>query len=217
MNQQRLRPQLSENARGCSSWGWGPTSTEKRGLMDTLETLVSRFWWALVLRGAVAILFGLIAFFWPGVTLYALVLLFGAYAFVDGIASIVMGIKEYGERERWWGTLLAGIVSVGAGIVTLLSPGLTALALLTLIALWAILRGVLEIVAAIRLRHVIEGEWLLALAGVLSIAFGLLLIARPGAGALAVIWWIGAYALVLGVVLMILGFRARSLTGLVRL
>ena len=184
--------------------------------MSTLEALVSRFWWALVVRGVVAILFGLIAFFWPGVTLVALVLLFGAYAFIDGIASVVLGIREYGERERWWGTLLSGLVGIGAGIVTLLSPGITALALLTVIAVWAILHGILDIVAAIRLRDVIEGEWLLALSGVLSVGFGLLLLARPGAGALAVVWWIGAYALVLGVVLIVLGFRSRSLTGLLR-
>jgi len=184
--------------------------------MDTLESHLSRFWWALVLRGAVAVLFGLIAFFSPGVTLVALVILFGAYAFVDGIAGVILGIKEFGERERWWGTLLSGIVGVGAGIVTFLMPGLTALALLTLIAVWAIMRGILDIVAAIRLRHAIEGEWLLALAGVLSVAFGLLLIVRPLAGALAVVWWIGAYALLLGVVLIVLGFRARSLTGLTR-
>src|SRR5262245_63888133 len=184
--------------------------------MHTLEALISRFWWALVLRGAAAILFGLIAFFWPGVTLVALVLLFGAYAFIDGIAGIVMGIREYGERERWWGTLLSGAVGVGAGIVTLMSPGITALALLTLIAVWAILRGALDIVAAIRLRHAIEGEWLLGLSGVLSLGFGLLLLAQPGAGALAVVWWIGAYALLLGIVLIVLGFRARSLTGLSR-
>ena len=184
--------------------------------MHTLETVVSRLWWALVLRGVVAILFGLIAFFWPGITLVSLVLMFGAYAFIEGIASVVLGIREYGERERWWGTLLSGLVSVGAGIVTLLSPGITALALLTLIAVWAILRGGLDIVAAIRLRHVIQGEWLLALGGILSIGFGLLLLARPGAGALAVVWWIGAYALVLGAVLIVLGFRARSLTGPLR-
>jgi uncharacterized membrane protein HdeD (DUF308 family) len=184
--------------------------------MNTLEAVVSRFWWALVLRGAAAVLFGLIAFFWPGVTLAALVLLFGAYAFIDGISSIVLGIREYGERERWWGTLLSGVVGVGAGIVTLLSPGITALALLTVIAIWAILHGVLDIVAAIRLRHAIQGEWLLALGGALSIVFGLLLLARPGVGALAVVWWIGAYALVMGIVLIVLGFRARSLTGLLR-
>jgi len=184
--------------------------------MHTLEGVVSRFWWALVLRGVVAILFGMIAFFSPGITLVSLVLLFGAYAFVEGIASVVMGIREYGERERWWGTLLSGLISIGAGVVTLLSPGITALALLTLIAVWAILHGAFDIVAAIRLRHAIEGEWLLALGGVLSIAFGLLMLARPGAGALAVVWWIGAYALMLGVVLIVLGLRARSLTGLLR-
>jgi uncharacterized membrane protein HdeD (DUF308 family) len=189
----------------------------KEMFMDTLESHLSRFWWALVLRGAVAVLFGLIAFFSPGVTLVALVILFGAYAFVDGIASVILGIKEFGERERWWGTLLSGIVGIGAGIVTFLMPGLTALALLTLIAVWAIMRGILDIVAAIRLRHAIEGEWLLALAGVLSVAFGLLLIVRPLAGALAVVWWIGAYAIVIGAVLLVLGFRARSLLGMVKL
>jgi uncharacterized membrane protein HdeD (DUF308 family) len=188
----------------------------KETFMDTLESHLSRFWWALVLRGAVAVLFGLIAFFSPGVTLVALVILFGAYALVDGIAGVILGIKEFGERERWWGTLLSGIVGIGAGIVTFLLPGLTALALLTLIAVWAIMRGILDIVAAIRLRHAIEGEWLLALAGVLSVAFGLLLIVRPLAGALAVVWWIGAYAIVIGAVLLLLGFRARSLLGMVR-
>jgi uncharacterized membrane protein HdeD (DUF308 family) len=189
----------------------------KETFMDTLESHLSRFWWALVLRGAVAVLFGLIAFFSPGVTLVALVILFGAYALVDGIAGVILGIKEFGERERWWGTLLSGIVGIGAGIVTFLMPGLTALALLTLIAVWAIMRGILDIVAAIRLRHAIEGEWLLALAGVLSVAFGLLLIVRPLAGALAVVWWIGAYAIVIGAVLLVLGFRARSLLGMVKL
>jgi uncharacterized membrane protein HdeD (DUF308 family) len=179
--------------------------------VETLAGLVTRYWWAIALRGAVAILFGVLAFAWPGVTLAALVLLFGAYAIVDGAAAIVVGIKQYGERERWWATLLGGIVSVGAGIVTFLMPGITALALLFVIAVWAILRGILEIAAAVRLRHVIEGEWLMGLAGALSIVFGLVLIAFPGAGALAVIWWIGAYAIVLGVVLVMLGFRARGL------
>jgi uncharacterized membrane protein HdeD (DUF308 family) len=179
--------------------------------MRTLANVVSRYWWAIALRGAVAILFGVLAFAWPGVTLSALVLLFGAYAVVDGVAAIVMGIKEYGERERWWATLLGGIVSVGAGVLTFMMPGITALALLTLIAVWAILRGIFEIVAAVRLRHVIEGEWLMGLAGALSIAFGLFMILRPGAGALAVVWWIGAYAVAVGIMLVALGFRARGL------
>jgi uncharacterized membrane protein HdeD (DUF308 family) len=177
----------------------------------TFESLVSRYWWTLLLRGLVAILFGILAFMWPGVTLSALVLLFGAYALVDGVAAIVVGIRDYGERERWWATLLGGLVSLGAGVVTFLMPGLTALALLSLIAFWAIFRGVLDIVAAIRLRHVIEGEWLLALCGVLSIAFGVLMVLFPGAGALAVIWWIAAFAVLLGLMLVTLGFKLRRI------
>jgi uncharacterized membrane protein HdeD (DUF308 family) len=177
--------------------------------MVTFESLVSRYWWTLLVRGLVAILFGILAFIWPGVTLSALVLLFGAYALVDGVAAIVVGIRDYGERQRWWATLLGGLVSVGAGVVTFLMPGLTALALLSVIAFWAIFRGLLDIVAAIRLRHVIEGEWLLGLCGVLSIAFGVMMVLFPGAGALAVIWWIAAFALLLGVMLVTLGFKLR--------
>jgi uncharacterized membrane protein HdeD (DUF308 family) len=184
--------------------------------MQTLETVLSHLWWTILLRGVVAILFGLIAFVWPGVTLAALVLLFGGYALVDGIAAVILGIKEYGDRERWWATLIGGVVSIGAGIITFLMPGLTALALLTVIAVWAVIRGILDIIAAIRLRDVIEGEWLLGIGGALSIAFGLLLIAFPGAGAVAVAWWIGAYALALGAVLVLLGFRARSLARTLR-
>jgi uncharacterized membrane protein HdeD (DUF308 family) len=179
--------------------------------MQTLAGVVSRYWWVIALRGAVAILFGVLAFAWPGVTLSALVLLFGAYAIVDGIAAVIVGIKDYGERERWWATLLGGLVSLAAGVVTFMMPGLTALTLLTLIAIWAVMRGVLEIVAAIRLRKEIRGEWLMALAGALSIAFGLYMIAFPGAGAIAVVWWIGAYAIAIGLMLVVLGFRARGL------
>ena len=179
--------------------------------MQTLAGLVSRYWWVIALRGAVAILFGVLAFAWPGVTLSALVLLFGAYAIVDGVAAVIVGIKDYGEKERWWATLLGGLVSLAAGIVTFMMPGLTALTLLTLIAIWAVMRGIFEIVAAIRLRKEIKGEWLMALAGALSIAFGLYMIAFPGAGAIAVVWWIGAYAVAVGLVLVMLGFRARGL------
>jgi uncharacterized membrane protein HdeD (DUF308 family) len=179
--------------------------------MSTFESLVSQFWWTLLLRGAVAILFGVLTFVWPGVTLAALVLLFGAYALVDGISAIILGIKEYGDRERWWATLVGGIISAGAGLVTFMMPGITALALLSLIAFWAILRGVFDIVAAIRLRHAIEGEWLLGLAGAVSIAFGLIMLLFPGAGALAVIWWIGAFAIVLGVMWIALGLRLHGI------
>ena len=162
-------------------------------------------------RGIVAILFGVIAFVWPGVTLGALVLLFGVYAFVDGVAGIILGIKDYGERERWWATLLAGIVGVAAGILTFMMPGITALALLALIAVWAILHGIFEIVAAVRLRHSIHGEWLMGFIGALSVAFGVLMLMFPGAGALAVVIWIGAFAIASGIALIALGFRVRKI------
>jgi uncharacterized membrane protein HdeD (DUF308 family) len=175
--------------------------------MSSFESVVSQGWWTLVLRGVMAILFGALAFLLPGVTLGALVLLFGAFALVDGIAAVILGD---GDRQRWWATLLVGIVSALAGIVTFLMPGITTFALLVVIAYWAIVRGVFEIAAAIRLRDAIEGEWLLALAGVLSIAFGMVMLAFPGAGALALVFWIGAFAFVSGVVLIALGFRLRG-------
>jgi uncharacterized membrane protein HdeD (DUF308 family) len=143
-------------------------------------------------------------------TLAALVLLFGAYALVDGIGAIIMGIRDYGERERWWATLIGGIVSVAAGFMTFVMPGITAVALLILIASWAMVRGVLDIVAAVQLRDAIEGEWLLALGGVLSVLFGALTILFPGPGALAVIWWIGAFAIAMGTTLVVLSFRVRE-------
>ncbi|HXJ35229.1 MAG TPA: HdeD family acid-resistance protein [Candidatus Eisenbacteria bacterium] len=174
-----------------------------------LEMLV-RNWWAVVLRGVAGILFGVFTFVAPGISLAALVLLFGAYAFADGTFAIVAAVRRRGETDRWWVLLIEGIVGIGAGLVTLASPGLTAIALLYVIAAWALVTGVFEIAAAIRLRKVITGEWLLALSGVASIALGALLMAYPGAGALAVVFWIGAYAFVAGTALVVLGFKLRA-------
>jgi uncharacterized membrane protein HdeD (DUF308 family) len=168
-------------------------------------------WWALVLRGAVSVLFGLMAIVWPDITLGALIILFGAYAVVDGAFAIASGIREAGDQSRWWLTVIEGIVSIGAGVIAFVWPDLTALALLYIIAFWAIFTGVLEVVAAVRLREIIDGEWLLGLMGLLSIMFGILLVAFPGSGALALIWLIGMYAIAFGVVLIALGLRVRSL------
>jgi uncharacterized membrane protein HdeD (DUF308 family) len=176
-----------------------------------LSELLSRYWWVLLLRGLLAILFGILAFAWPGVTLASLVLLFGVYALVDGVSAVVSALGRRGEQEHWWVLLLEGLVGIGAGLLTLFAPGVTAVVLLLYVAVWAIATGVLEIVAAIRLRKEIEGEWLMALSGVASVVFGVLLMARPGAGALAVLWLIGAYALVFGVLLVALSFRVRRL------
>jgi uncharacterized membrane protein HdeD (DUF308 family) len=173
---------------------------------------LSRNWWAMVLRGVAGIAFGLVTFFAPGVSLAALVLVFGAYAFADGVLSIVSAVKrERSTGDRWGLLLLAGIAGIAAGVVTLIWPGITALVLLYLIAAWALVTGVLEIFAAIKLRKVITGEWLLILSGILSVALGVLLVLFPGAGALAVVIWIGAYAFVSGALLLALGLRLRAL------
>ena len=171
---------------------------------------LTRNWWAIVLRGIAGILFGIITFLAPGISLAALVLLFGAYAFADGVLSIVSAVRRRGA-DRWWLLLLQGIVGIGAGVVTLLWPGITAIALLFVIAAWALVGGALQVAVAIRLRKVITGEWLLALGGVLSIAFGVLLVLFPGPGALALVIWIGAYAFVFGILLLVLGFKLRGL------
>ena len=168
-------------------------------------------WWALVLRGLAAIAFGVLAFVWPQITLTALVFLWGAYALVDGACAIAAGVKSYGENKRWWVLLLEGILGVAAGLVAFLVPGITALALLVLIAAWAMVTGAFEIAAAIQLRKYIKGEWLLALAGIASVLFALALLFNPAAGALALVWLIGAYSIVFGVLLIILGVRLHSL------
>jgi uncharacterized membrane protein HdeD (DUF308 family) len=175
-----------------------------------LSTILQRYWWMILVRGILAILFGILVFTWPGITLLTLILLFGFYALADGIANVFTAIGGRREQEHWWVLLLLGLAGVALGVLTFLNPGITALALLFYIAIWAIVTGVLQIVAAIRLRKEIEGEFWLALAGAASAGFGLLLIARPGAGALAVLWIIGAYAIVFGVVLLILAFKARG-------
>jgi uncharacterized membrane protein HdeD (DUF308 family) len=186
------------------------SSPAGRGVLRTL----GRNWWALALRGVAAILFGVLAFAWPGITLFVLVLFFGAYMLVDGIFAIVAAVRAAGEEDRWWLLLIEGILGVLAGLVAFFWPGLTALALLYFIAAWAIVTGIMEIVAAVRLRQEIEGEWALGLSGLLSVIFGVLLVVLPApAGLLSLVWLIGAYAVATGVLLLILAFRVRSEAG----
>jgi uncharacterized membrane protein HdeD (DUF308 family) len=168
-------------------------------------------WWVVVLRGLAGMMFGLVTFFAPGISLAALVLVFGAYAFADGVLAIISAIRRERPGERWWLLLLEGIAGIAAGVVTLLWPGITALVLLYVIAAWALVTGVLEIALAIRLRKAIKGEWLLILSGILSVALGVMLVLWPGPGALALVIWIGAYAFVFGSLLLALGLRLRSL------
>lgn len=175
--------------------------------------MLARNWWALALRGVLAIVFGILAFVWPGVTLISLVLLFGAYALVDGVFAVITGFTSRGKNERWWAVLLEGIAGIVIGVLTFIWPGTTALVLLYFIAAWALITGALEIWAAIQLRNVITNEWSMILAGVASVIFGVLLIVFPGAGALSVIWLIGAYAIVSGILFLILAWRLRGAQG----
>jgi uncharacterized membrane protein HdeD (DUF308 family) len=164
-------------------------------------------WWALALRGLAAVLFGLLTLFLPGITLVTLVLLFGAYALVDGVFNVVAFFRA---ASHHWALLIEGAIGLFAGVLTFAWPAITALVLLYLIAFWAILTGIFEIVAGIRLRKVIANEWLLVALGVISLLFGLLILFAPGTGALAIVLWIGAYALVFGIFMLAFAFRLRG-------
>jgi uncharacterized membrane protein HdeD (DUF308 family) len=172
---------------------------------SAVRTLAAH-WWVLLLRGLIAILFGIMAFAWPGVTLAALILLWGAYALVDGIFEVIAGV-----RGKWWGLVFLGILGIAAGVLTFMWPGITAIALLWVIAVWAIVIGIMQISAAIRLRKEVEGEWLWILTGILTVILGVLLIARPGAGALSVLWLIGWFAIAWGILLCILAFKVKKM------
>jgi len=171
---------------------------------------LARNWWALALRGAAAIIFGIIALFWPPAAVAALVAVFGAYALVDGIFNLVAAVRAGREGQRWGALVFEGVVSLLVGVLTLFYPGVTALALVLFVGAWSLITGVAEIVAAIKLRRFIEGEWLLALSGILSVAFGVLLFISPMIGAIAIAIWIGAYAVVFGALLVGLALRLRS-------
>ncbi len=169
---------------------------------------LARHWWVIALRGVVAILFGILAIVWPGITLAVLILLFGAYALVDGILGIVAAFR--GDSSHRVLLLVEGIVGVLAGLVAFFWPGLTALVLLYIIAFWAIVTGVLEIVQAVRLRQVISNEIALIIGGILSVLFGIVLLVAPGTGALAVVLIIGVYAIIFGLALLGLAWRLRE-------
>jgi uncharacterized membrane protein HdeD (DUF308 family) len=173
---------------------------------------LAKNWWVFLLRGVLAILFGIGAILLPGITLAVLITLYGAYALADGVIAAVAAFTRSRAGEGFpWSLLLIGLAGIAIGILTFMYPGLTALVLLYFIAAWYVLRGMSEIVVAFRLRKEIQGEgWLMA-AGALSVLFGLFLFIRPGAGALAVVWMIGAFAILFGVILVALGFKLKGL------
>jgi uncharacterized membrane protein HdeD (DUF308 family) len=169
-------------------------------------------WWALGLRALAAILLGVIALALPGPTLAAIVIVFGIYAITDGVLAIIAAIRGIRRKERWGAMLFEGIIGIVAGVIALVWPGIGALALTYLVAGWALATGAFEIAAAIRLRKIMTGEWLLMIAGILSIVLAVLVAAFPGVGALTLVWWLGAYALAYGVISLVLALRVRSWT-----
>jgi uncharacterized membrane protein HdeD (DUF308 family) len=175
-----------------------------------MDLLVNN-WWALAIRGVVAILFGVATLFWPNLTLIALLLLFASYALIDGIFAIAAAFQGEKGGSTTGLLILEGLIGVGAAVVTVLWPGITAQALVVLIGAFAICRGVIEIAAAIRLRKVIRNEWALGVAGLLAVALGVLLLLYPSSGAVAMALWIGVFALAIGVALLALALELRSL------
>jgi uncharacterized membrane protein HdeD (DUF308 family) len=176
-----------------------------------MKNYLAKYWWIFLLRGLFSIIFGVLAFVMPGLTIATLVIVWGAYALIDGIFSLYASATGGTKPGDHWLVGLQGLIGLAAGVIILIMPGVTALGLLIAIAAYSLVVGVLQIAAAIKLREEIEGEFWLGLSGLISILFGMFIIARPGEGALAVIWIIGAYALVFGAFLISFAFRIKSL------
>ena len=178
--------------------------------MEQSKHILRRPWWSTGLRGLFALLFGLAAIIWPGVTIIVLVTLFGAYALIDGVVAVGVSLHERRFIRRWWVLLLEGLAGIAFGVITLLWPAITAFALLYLVAAWAIITGVFEVIAAFSGQVSPAREWTLALAGVLSILLGVLLAVQPGMGLHVLAWFIGFYALFFGGLLIVRAFQHRS-------
>jgi uncharacterized membrane protein HdeD (DUF308 family) len=180
--------------------------------MQTVSTahILARNWWALLIRGIAAVIFGILAFLWPGATIVAIGILFGAYALVDGVFAIVAAVRAAETQQRWWPFVIEGIVGILIAAITFYDIRITLLALYFTIAAWAFLTGIFEIVAAVQLRKVIANEVWLILGGIASIVFGALMIWFPLAGVLAIIWLIAAYAIIFGIIMIALSLRLRS-------
>jgi len=180
------------------------------GLGSVMVHALAKNWWMLLLRGVAAIIFGVLTFAWPGMTLLTLIMFYGAFALIDGVLAIVAAITGGAPAPRWW-LAIVGLLGIATGLVVFMMPGLTALVLLYFIAGWAIATGVFQIIGAIRLRKEIDDEWYLILGGLISVLFGIGVMMAPGAGALALLWVIGIYAVVIGVIMVALAFRLRKL------
>jgi uncharacterized membrane protein HdeD (DUF308 family) len=179
-------------------------------LTDSLAQAMSRAWWMLLLRGLATLVFGLLVLTRPGISLASLVLFFGVYLLVSGVIGFFSALFGKPDEDNRWLMMGGAVVSFAIGLLTLYAPGITALGLLFYIAVWAIATGVLEVAAAFRLRKEMQGEWMLVLLGIASIFFGMFLLARPGAGALAILSMLGFFAIVVGLLEIMLAFRVKG-------
>ncbi len=188
------------------------SSNAAPSLEGFIKSALHRSWWLLLLRGVAAVAFGVLTFIWPQISLLTLIMVYGIYAFVDGILALVAAIRGGGMVPRWW-LALAGVISILTAIVVFAWPDLTALVLVYMIGFWSILRGALEIIGAIRLRNEISNEWSLGAAGLLSVIFGLILVFMPGAGAIGLLWLIATWAVLFGLLLIWVAFRLKKLAA----
>jgi uncharacterized membrane protein HdeD (DUF308 family) len=186
------------------------TTADTAPVPEPMLPAMAKSWWLVLLRGIAGIVFGVLAFVWPGLTLLTLVILYGAYALVDGIFALIAAFSGGAKPVPTWWLIVVGVAGIAAGIVTFLWPGITAFVLIIFIGAWAIVHGIFEIVGAIRLRKEIDNEWWLILAGALSVIFGIIVLLAPGAGALGLIWVIGAYSIAFGILLVGLSLRLRK-------
>jgi uncharacterized membrane protein HdeD (DUF308 family) len=177
-----------------------------------MSTLLARNWWAIALRGLAAVVFGLIALFVPGAIMLTLAVLFAAYLLVDGVLGIIAAVRAASHHERWGLLLFEGVVNIVVGVIAARFPAAAVLGFVLLVAAWALITGVLMLVAAFRL-HVSHGRWWLAFAGIVSVIWGVLLVIAPLMGAVVLTWWLGAYAVIFGVMLLVVGFRLRGQHG----
>jgi len=178
-------------------------------MSEAMSAALARNWWLIALRGVLGILFGIVAFLVPGATILSLVLLFSAYMLVDGVFAIAAAVRAAQAHERWGWLLLEGLANIACGVIAFLLPGLTVLVFVLLIAAWALISGGFMLAAAFRL-HIDHGRWWLALGGLISIVYGVLLVIAPMTGAVVLTWWLGAYALVFGIALLVLAFKLRG-------
>jgi uncharacterized membrane protein HdeD (DUF308 family) len=176
---------------------------------ELILPILAKYWWLILLRGIAAIIFGILAFIWPGITLLTLILFYGAFALVDGVLALAHAIMGGNVGSRWW-LALVGVAGIAAGLVTFFMPGLTALVLLFFIAGWAIALGVFQIIGAIRLRKEIDNEWLIGLSGALSILIGIILLVAPGPAILGLIWLIASCSIVFGIMLVMEAFKLKK-------